>query len=132
MLRLFRQWLTITKFVLIVPTYTKHLLVSHVLGLKTEAKCFFVNQIPVPKISGKFGQIFSFSVSPSNYTNWEFMLLMQQYHVQWCIQWNLFCNSHNLVLPEKNLKNKGFGSNTQVFKLLAWVPKIIQTYIIVT
>ena len=38
----------------------------------------------------------------------------------------------NLVLPEKNLKNKVFVSLTQVFKLLVRFPKIIKTYITVT
>ena len=55
------------------------------------------------KISGKTASwtTYSFSVSSSNYTNWECMLLMEQSHVH--------CNAHNLVLPEKHLKNKDFS-----------------------
>ena len=35
-------------------------------------------------------------------------------------------------LPEKNIKNKDFGSLTEIFMLLFWVLKIFKTYIIVT
>ena len=42
---------------------------------------------------------------------------------------NLPFNAHNVVLPEKYLKNEDFGSHAQIFKLLVWVPKIVQTYI---
>ena len=133
MIRLFRQRLIIAKFTLIVLTNTWLLSVSHILGLKTEQKCLLVNQIPVAKISGKTATwtIFSFTISPPNYINCECMLLMQQSHVQWCIQWNLLFSAHNLVLLKKNLKNKDFSSLTQMFKLLVWVPKIIRTCIIV-
>ena len=37
-----------------------------------------------------------------------------------------------MVLPDKNLKNKDFVSLTQILKLLVWVPKIVENYIIVT
>ena len=72
--------------------------------------------------------ILYFWVSPPDYTNWEFMFLMQQLHVQWRVYWNLLCCTHNLVLFEKYLKKKDFVSLTQVIKLLVWVPKIIKTY----
>ena len=49
-----------------------------------------------------------------------------------CVLWNLLCNAHNLVLPEKNLKNKDFDSLNQIFKLLVWAPKVAKAYIIVT
>ena len=67
--------------------------------------------------------------SPPNYTNWGFMFGMQQSHVQWRVLWNLLCNANNLVLTEKNLKNKDFTSPTQIFKLV-WAPKIVKVYII--
>ena len=91
---------------------------------------FFVIQIAVTKIIGKTAiwTIFCFGVSPANYTNWAFMFLMQQSHVQ-CILWSLLCNANNLVLPEKILKNKDFASPTRIFRLLAWAPKILKTYI---
>ena len=76
--------------------------------------------------------IFGFWVSPPNYKNLEFMLLMQQSHVQWRVQWNNLNNAHNLILPENILKSKYFFSLTQIFKLPGWAPKIVKTYIIVT
>ena len=102
--------MTNKKFALIVLANTYHFRVSHYLGLKTEDKCFFDNQIPMAKISGKSAiwTIFSFSVSSPNYTNWEFMFLMQQSHVKWRILSDFLCNSQNLALPEKRLKNKDF------------------------
>ena len=36
------------------------------------------------------------------------------------------------VLFEENLENKDFASLTLMFKLLAWAPKIVKTYIIVS
>ena len=51
---------------------------------------------------------------------------------KWRFLWNLLSNAHNLVLPEKSLKSKDFASPTQTFKLLAWAPKIVKTYNIVT
>ena len=60
-------------------------MVIHTLGLKTKEKCFFLIQIPVKKIIRKtaiWAIFFFFWVSPSNYTNWEFIFLMQQSHVQ--------------------------------------------------
>ena len=84
MLRLFKQWLTIAKFVLIVLINTYQLLVTQILGLKREEKYFFVIRIPVTKIIAKTSiwTFFCFWVSPLNYTNWEFMLLIQQSHAQ--------------------------------------------------
>ena len=107
-------------------------MVTQIFSLKTKDKCFFVIQIPVTKIIGKTAiwTIFCFGVSPPNYTNWAFMFLMQQSHVQ-CVLWSLLCNANNLVLPEKILKNKDFASPTRIFRLLAWAPKILKTYIIV-
>ena len=77
------------------------------------------------KVSGKTAiwTIFSFLVSPPYYTNWEFMFVMQESHVQW--------HTQILVLSGKNLKNKDFASLTQGFKPPFWVPKMIKTYIIV-
>ena len=37
-----------------------------------------------------------------------------------------FVYADNLVLLEKNLKNKDFASLIQVFKLLVWIPKFIK------
>ena len=48
-----------------------------------------------------------------------------------CVLWNLLCNSHNLVLPENNLKSKDFASLHQILKLLVWTPKVAKAYIIV-
>ena len=53
MLRLFKQKLTIAKFALINFINADHTLITQILGLKTEEKCFFVIQIPVTKIIGK-------------------------------------------------------------------------------
>ena len=102
---------------------------TQIFGLKTEKKYFFVIQIPVTKIIGKSAiwTIFCFWVSPPNYINWAFMFLMQQSHVQWCVLWNLLCNANNFVLLEQNLENKDFASPNQIFKLLAWAPKIVKT-----
>ena len=57
---------------------------SHIWGFKTEEKYFFDIQIPATKIIEKTAilRILSFCVSPPGYTNWEFMFLMQQPHVQ--------------------------------------------------
>ena len=84
MLRLFKQWCTIAKFVLIVLINTQQFLVTQILGLKRKEKCFFVIRIPVTKIIGKTSiwTIFCFWVSPLNYTNWEFMLPVQQSQVR--------------------------------------------------
>ena len=107
-------------------------MVSQILDLKTEEKCFFVIQIPVAKFIGKTAiwTILCFWLSAANYTNRESMFLMQKSHVQWRVLWNLLCNTDNLVLPEKNLKTKDFSSLNLIFKLLVWVPEIIKTYII--
>ena len=106
-------------------------MITQILGLKTEEKCFFFIQISVKRIIGKTAiwTIFCFWESPPNYTNWGFMFGMQQSHVQWRVLWNLLCNANNLVLTEKNLKNKDFTSPTQIFKLV-WAPKIVKVYII--
>ena len=84
MLQLFKLWLTIAKFPLIVLTNIQHFLFTQILGLKIEEKCFFVIQIPETKVIGKTAAwtIFSFWVSPLNYPNWEVMFLMQQSHEQ--------------------------------------------------
>ena len=58
------------------------------------------------------------------------MFLVQQSQVP--ILWNLLCNPNNFVLLEQNLENEDFASPTQIFKLLAWAPRIVKTYIIVT
>ena len=102
--------------------------------LKNRREMFLSYSIPVTKIIGKTSiwTIFCFWESPPNYTNWEFMFLMQKYHVQWRVQWNLLSNSHNLVLPEKIVKSKDFISLTQIFKLPVWAPNIVKTYIRVT
>ena len=108
-------------------------MVTQIFGLKTEEKCFFVIQVQVTKVIGKSAiwTNFSFWVSPPNYTNWEFMFLMQQSRVQSRVLWNLLCNAKNFVLFEKNLENKNFASPTQIFKLLGWALKIVKNYIIV-
>ena len=84
MLWLLKQWLNIAKFALIVLIKTEHLLVTQIFGLKTEEKSFFVIQIPLTKTIAKTAiwTNFCFWVSPPNYTNWAFMFLMQQSHVQ--------------------------------------------------
>ena len=51
------------------------------------------------------------------------------------LYWNILCNTFNAFdwfLPEENLKNKDFTLLTQIFKLLAWAPKAVMTYIKVT
>ena len=70
------KWVNDTNF----SVNEKNLFVSHILGLKTEEKCFFDIQIPVTKIIGKTAIWTILSFSP-DYTNWEFMFLMQQPHV---------------------------------------------------
>ena len=75
--------------------------------------------------------IFYFSVSPPNYKNWAMYVInatisCTMVHL---VQYSLKCS--NLVLLEKNLKNKDFTYLTQVFKLLVWVPKLIKTFKIV-
>ena len=57
---------------------------------------------------------------------------MQQSHVQRRVLCNLLCNANNFVLLEKNLENKDFASSAQIFKLLVWAPKIVNTNIVVT
>ena len=108
-------------------------MVTQIFGLKTEEKCFFVIQIPVTKIIKKTAIWTNFCVwvSPPNYTNWAFMFLIQQSHIQRRALWNLLCNANNFVLLETNLENKDFASATQIFKLLVRAPKIVKTYIMV-
>ena len=75
------------------------------LYLKTEENFFFVVQTGVTKIIGNsFWTIICFWVSPPNYTNLEFMFLIQQSHVQWRAKWNLPFNSLNSNLARKNLE----------------------------
>ena len=56
----------------------------HILGLKTEEKCFSDIQIQVITIIGKTAiwTILSFWVSAPDYINWKLMFVMQQPHVQ--------------------------------------------------
>ena len=94
--------------------------------LQMSGKSFFVNQFPVAKISGKTAiwTIFSFSVSSTNYTSWEFMLLMQQSHVQRCIQLNLLFNAQNSVLPKKFWKIKILPHLPRCLSRLFWFQKL--------
>ena len=110
------------------------LLAVQIFGLKTEEKCLFVIQIPVTKIVGKTAlwTNFLFLVSPPNYTNWTYMFLTQQSHVQCRVLLNLLCNANSFVLHGQNLENKDFASPTQIFRLLVWATKIVKTLIIVT
>ena len=72
------------QFALIVLISTLQLLVFQTLSLKTEEKCYFLIQIPVKKMIRKTAiwTMFCFWVSPPNYTNREFIFLIQQSHVQ--------------------------------------------------
>ena len=56
--------------------------------------------------------------SPPIFTNWAFISLMQQSHVQRHASWNLLCNANNFILLEKNLEKKDFATPTQIFKRL--------------
>ena len=89
-----------------------------------------VIQTPVTKTIGKTAiwTIFCFCVSLSNYTNWVFIFLIQQSHVQWCVLWYLLCNANKLLLFFLNLRNKDFTWPTQIFKLLVWAAKAVKTY----
>ena len=71
------------QFALIILIKTLHLLIIQVLSLKTEEECFFLIQIPVKKKNRKSAiwTTFCFWVSSPEYTNWEFMLLIQQSHI---------------------------------------------------
>ena len=67
------------------------------------------------------------TISDKNYRNWACIFMMQQSHAQRHVLWNLFCNDNNIVLLKKNLENKDFASPTQIFKLLVWAPKSVNT-----
>ena len=108
-------------------------MITQTFGLKKEKKCFFVIHIPVIKVIEKTVNWinFGFWVSPFYNTNWAFMFLMQQSHVQWRVLLNLLCNANKLVLLEKDLENKDFASPTQINKLLVWAANINKTCILV-
>ena len=98
----------------IVLSNTYHVLITQMLGLKREEKCFFVIQISLNKFIEKTAiwTIFCFWASPLN--------------------WNLLCNAHNLVFPEKYLQNKDFALLTQLFQPFLGALKIVSAYFIMT
>ena len=133
MLQLLKQYFTIARFASIALIIIKHLLITQIVGLKTEQKCLFKIQTKVTIIIGKTAiwKNFCFWVSPPNYTTWAFMFLMQQSHVQWRVLWNFLCNAVVLFYLKKSAIIR-FRLTYQVFKLLFQAPKNVKTYIIVT
>ena len=105
-------------------------MVTQILALKRKEKCFFVIRIPVTKIVGKTSilTIFCFWVFPLNYTNLEFMLLIQQSHAQLSILRNLLCKAHHLILPEKKWKIMILPHLTRYLSCLFWLQKLLKLY----
>ena len=77
MLHLFKQWLTIAKFALIVQTNTSFGQLYIRFNKRRNVYLIF-------RLNGKTAiwTIVSFWVSPPDYTNWEFMFVMQKPRVQ--------------------------------------------------